>query len=175
MTATKGNGPGAANDRPAKTQTKYATYFIAQCARPASPTAGFRINSGAGIGQHLQSANDPWLMANAANLANLANESGWPKYRAVSRCDRIQATPEMGPVLENIVIDSGAFTHALSWVFSRQEFFDTGFPVSHGFGRDGLVRKAGRMALSMFSTSCPPVALEKAASGLSVSFRSRNP
>ena len=54
----------------------------------------------------------------------------------------------MGPVRKNIVIDSGAHTHALSWVFSRPEHF--------GFGRDGLVRKAGRMAESMFLTSRPP-------------------
>ena len=52
-----------------------------------------------------------------------------------------------------------------SEVFSRPKFAGMGFPVPLGFGRDGLVRKAGRMADSMFSTSRPPVALEKAASG----------
>jgi hypothetical protein len=45
-----------------------------------------------------------------------------------------------------------------SEVFSR--------PESFGFGRDGLVRKAGRMAYSMLLTSRPPVARSKAASGL---------
>lgn len=82
----------------------------------------------------------------------------------------IHATPAMGPVRKNIVIDNGAFTHALSWVFSRPEYSDTGFPVSHGFGRDGLVRKAGRMALSMFLTSRPPYARKNANGG----FQSHN-
>ena len=48
-----------------------------------------------------------------------------------------------------------------SEVFSRPRFYD--------FGRDGLVRKAGRMAISMLLTSRPPVARSKAASG----FQSR--
>jgi hypothetical protein len=63
-----------------------------------------------------------------------------------------------GLVLENTVIDSEAHSHALSWVFSR--------PNTLVYGRDGAHRKAARMAESMFSTSRPPVALEKAASGL---------
>ena len=42
-------------------------------------------------------------------------------------------------------------------VFSRSEFYD--------FGRDGLVRKAGRMTNFMFETSRPPVARSNAASG----------
>ena len=63
----------------------------------------------------------------------------------------------MGLVRKNIVIDSGAHTHALSWVFSRPEHF--------GFGRDGLVRKAGRMAESMFLTSRPPDARKNADGG----------
>lgn len=70
----------------------------------------------------------------------------------------IHATPELlGLVLKNIVIDSGAFTHALSWVFSR--------PEHSVFGRDGLVRKAGRMAESMFLTSRPPYARKNANGG----------
>ena len=79
------------------------------------------------------------------------------QYRAVRRCDTFTSTPEMGPVRKNIVIDSGAYTHALSWVFSRPEHF--------GFGRDGLVRKAGRMAESMFLTSRPPDARKNADGG----------
>jgi hypothetical protein len=59
-------------------------------------------------------------------------------------------------VLENTLESAGNLPD--SEVFSR--------PESFGFGRDGLVREAGRMADSMFSTSRPPVALEKAASGL---------
>ena len=57
-----------------------------------------------------------------------------------------------------------------SEVFSRPEF-DAGliFQGSDGFGRDGLVRKAGRMAISMSLTSRPPVARKEAASG----FQSR--
>ena len=77
------------------------------------------------------------------------------------RCDSIHATSEMKPVLENIVSGTGAFIHALSWIFSRQKFLDTGLPVSHGFRRDGLVRKAGRMAVPMFSTSCHPLLLKR--------------
>lgn len=46
------------------------------------------------------------------------------------RCDSIHATSAMKPMLENIVNEHGAFTHALSWVFSRQEFFDTAFRVA---------------------------------------------
>ncbi|MDB5745093.1 MAG: hypothetical protein JWR68_3408 [Polaromonas sp.] len=54
-----------------------------------------------------------------------------------------------------------------SEVFSRPEFNDgPKFRRIHGFGRDGLVRKAGRMAISMLLTSRPPVARSKAASGL---------
>ena len=63
---------------------------------------------------------------------------------------------EFMPVLENTLEVAGNLPD--SEVFSR--------PESFGFGRDGLVREAGRMATSMFSTSRPPVALEKAASGL---------
>ena len=83
--------------------------------------------------------------------------------RQAGHCDKVQSTPELlGLVLKNIVIDSGAFTHALSWVFSRPEHF--------GFGRDGLVRKAGRMAESMFLTSRPPYARKNANGG----FQSHN-
>jgi hypothetical protein len=35
MTAAQNNGPGAANYRPAKERLKYATDFIASCARYA--------------------------------------------------------------------------------------------------------------------------------------------
>lgn len=66
-------------------------------------------------------------------------------------------------VLENTMEYAGNLPD--SEVFSRPEFGSAGFSHLHGFGRDGLVRKAGRMAYSMFSTSRPPVALEKAASG----------
>ena len=53
-----------------------------------------------------------------------------------------------------------------SEVFSRPEFkAGPTFRASYGFGRDGLVREAGRMALSMFETSRPPVARSNAASG----------
>ena len=56
-----------------------------------------------------------------------------------------------------------------SEVFSRPEFGSAGHARLHGFGRDGLVRKAGRMAIPMLLTSRPPVALSKATSG----FQSR--
>ena len=72
-------------------------------------------------------------------------------------CATLHPTPAtLGPVLENTMESAGNLPD--SEVFSR--------PESFGFGRDGSVRKAGRMADSMFSTSRPPVALEKAASGL---------
>ena len=77
---------------------------------------------------------------------------------------RKRAVLQFLPVLENTMYNAGNLPD--SEVFSRPEFAGTGFPVPHGYGRDGLVRKAGRMALYMFSTSRPPVALEKAASGL---------
>ena len=79
------------------------------------------------------------------------------KYRAAKGCATFLSTPAMGPVRKNIVIDSGAFTHALSWVFSR--------PEHSVFGRDGLVRKVGRMAESMFLTSRPPDARKNADGG----------
>ena len=113
------------------TATHNATDFIATEAFQTSTGAAFHAKTCAGI--------DRW------------------QYRAVKGCATVISTPAMEPVLENTVIDSEAFTHALSWVFSR--------PNTLVYGRDGLVREAGRMAESMFSTSRPPVALEKAASG----------
>ena len=73
------------------------------------------------------------------------------RHMALKCCDRIHAGAK------DTVIDSGAFTHALSWVFSR--------PNTLVYGRDGLVRKAGRMAESMSLTSRPPVARKEAACG----------
>jgi hypothetical protein len=88
-----------------------------------------------------------------ANIAPGCNK----RHTTRRRCATFHATPELlGPVLENTMESAGNLPD--SEVFSR--------PESFGFGRDGLVRKAGRMADSMFSTSRPPVALEKAASGL---------
>lgn len=76
----------------------------------------------------------------------------------------IHATPAMGPVRKNIV--SGiAGNLPDSEVFSRPEFVGMGFSMSHGFGRDGLVRKAGRMAIPMFLTSRPPDARKNADGG----------
>ena len=80
----------------------------------------------------------------------------------------IQATPAMGPVRKNIVIGI-AGNLPDNEVFSRPEFAGMGFPMSHGFGRDGLVRKAGRMAIPMFLTSRPPDARKNANGG----FQSR--
>ena len=53
-----------------------------------------------------------------------------------------------------------------SEVISRPEFESASFSRLHGFGRDGLTRKAGCIALSIFSISRTPVAFEKAAIGL---------
>jgi len=43
MAATKGNGPDAPHDRPAKTLTKNASDFIAAAARYATANGGFNI------------------------------------------------------------------------------------------------------------------------------------
>ena len=84
---------------------------------------------------------------------------------------KIHTTPAMGPVRKNIVNEHGAFTHALSWVFPHPKFKGgLNFQGIHGFGRDGLVRKAGRMACSMFLTSRPPNARKNANGG----FQSRH-
>lgn len=71
----------------------------------------------------------------------------------------IHVTPAMGPVHKNIT--DIAVNLPDSEVFSRPEFF--------GFGRDGLVRKVGRMAISMFLTSRPSFARKNAKDG----FQSR--
>jgi hypothetical protein len=83
---------------------------------------------------------------------------GRQQYRAAG------AVLQFFSVLENTMEYAGNLPD--SEVFSRPEFGSAGFTHLHGYGRDGLVREAGRMAYSMFSTSRPPVALEKAASGL---------
>ena len=70
----------------------------------------------------------------------------------------------MGPVRKNIVIDT-AGNLPDSEVFSRPEFAKAGVPALQDFGRDGLVRKAGRMAVSMFLTSRPPNARKNANGG----------
>ena len=86
---------------------------------------------------------------------------------AVTRCDRIHATPEMGPVRKNIVSGTEAQTHALSWVFSRLEFKgELKFQLTYGFGRDGRSGNARRMAVPMFLTSRPPYARKNADGGL---------
>jgi hypothetical protein len=89
--------------------------------------------------------------------ANIA--SGCKKrHTAPKCCATFCSTPELlGLVLKNIVSEHGAFTHALSWVFSR--------PNTLVSGRDGLVREAGRMACSMFLTSRPPFARKNADGG----------
>ena len=68
------------------------------------------------------------------------------------------------PVRKNTIEVAGNLPD--SEVFSRSEFAGTGFPVPNGFGRDGLVREAGRMATSMFLTSRPPYARKNADGGL---------
>ena len=77
---------------------------------------------------------------------------------ASKRCATVSLSLITGLVRKNIVSDSGAFTHALSWVFSR--------PNTLVYGRDGLVREAGRMAESMFLTSRPPYARKNANGGI---------
>ncbi len=97
------------------------------------------------------------ILINRTPTPSKARHSG--RLRAApKRCATVRISLITGLVLENIVIDSGAFTHALSWVFSR--------PNTLVYGRDGANRKAARMAESMFSTSRPPALLENDASGL---------
>jgi hypothetical protein len=70
------------------------------------------------------------------------------------------------PVLENTF---GSAVSALteSGVLSRHKFLGVStLGCAYGFGRDGLVRKAGRTAEPVFSTSRPPAALENVACGL---------
>ena len=75
-----------------------------------------------------------------------------------------RAVLKFSPVLENTIGIAG--NPPDSGIFSRSKFIGTGFSVSHGFGRDGWCGNARRMAIPMFSTSRPPVALENAACGL---------
>ena len=82
---------------------------------------------------------------------------GRQQYRAAG------AVLEFLPVLENTIGIAGNLPD--SEVFSRPEFGSAGFSHLHGFGRDGLVRKAGRMATSMFLTSRPPNARKNADGG----------
>jgi len=67
-------------------------------------------------------------------------------------------------VLEN-TFGSAVATPTESGVFSRPKFGNVAFSHVHGFGRDGQNGNAWRMAIPMFSTSCPPALLENDASG----------
>jgi hypothetical protein len=86
------------------------------------------------------------------------------QYRAAKGCAKVLSTPAMGPVRKNIIIEV-AVNLSDNEVFSRPEFGSAGFSHLCGFGRDGLVRKAGRMATSMFLTSRPPDARKNADGG----------
>ena len=105
-------------------------------------------------------------------IAAVASQESIGAYFGLSSCAGIgrQKNRAVGAVLqtfsvlENTIDNAGNLPD--SEVFSRPEFESASFSHLHGFGRDGLARKAGRIALSIFSTSLPPVALEKAASGL---------
>ena len=133
MSATKGNGPGATNDRPAKIHTKYATNFIATDAHQESAGATFDAKPCVGIDQR--------------------------QYRAGKGCAKVLLGASNTIEIAGNLPDSE--------VFLRPEFKDgLSFEGIYGFGRDGLVRKAGRMAISMFETSRPPVARSNAVSGL---------
>jgi hypothetical protein len=78
-------------------------------------------------------------------------------------CNRAVSRAKVTPGASNTTKLAGNLP--VSEVFSRQEFSGMGSPMVQGFGRDGLVRKAGRMTNFMFETSCPPVARSNAASG----------
>ena len=69
------------------------------------------------------------------------------------------------PVLEN-TLGKAVAAPTESGVLSRPDFLGAStFGCVSGFGRDGFVRKAGRTALPVFSTSRPPAALENVAGG----------
>jgi hypothetical protein len=73
-------------------------------------------------------------------------------------------------VLEN-TLGSAVATPTESGVLSRPDFLGAlAMRRARDFGRDGFVRKAGRTAEPVFSTSRPPAALENAAGG----FESRS-
>ena len=86
------------------------------------------------------------------------------------QCSDIIAPKAKAPMLENI-FGKAVATPTESGVLSRPDFLGVStFGRAYGFGRDGFVRKAGRTAEPVFSTSRPPVALENAACG----FESRS-
>ena len=69
------------------------------------------------------------------------------------------------PVLEN-TFGSAVAAPTESGVLSRPDFLGVSiFGRIYGFGRDGFVRKAGRTAEPVFSTSRPPASLENVACG----------
>lgn len=80
----------------------------------------------------------------------------------------------MKPVRKNIVSDSGAFIRALSRIFSRQEFLDMGFPVSHGLAGWPERQRLAHGGIHVLNIPSP-VARKNATGGFSVSFRSQKP
>ena len=81
---------------------------------------------------------------------------------AAKKCRQVTASSR--PVKGHGRIQAGASnTKEVAGNLPDSEVFSC--PESFGFGRDGLVRKAGRMATSMLLTSRPPVARSKAADG----------
>ena len=94
------------------------------------------------------------------------------KFRSArtARCNAGQrrgtiAPKAKAPVLEN-TFGKAVASPTESGVLSRPDFLGVStFGRIYGFGRDGFVRKAGRTALPVFSTSRPPAALENAACG----------
>ena len=105
------------------------------------------------------------FIAADASRASTGTSSGLNPCAGIGRQQNraVGAVLQFFSVLENTMEYAGNLPD--SEAFSRSEFGSASFSHLHGFGRDGLVRKAGRMAYSMFSTSRPPVALELAASG----------
>lgn len=71
-----------------------------------------------------------------------------------------QKSPTNGVEFESVArnnLDIAGHATPIQWHFSRQK--------SIGFGLDGRNGNARRMAISMFLTSSPPIALRKAVSG----------
>ena len=87
----------------------------------------------------------------ATDCSSVNSYAGMGKLESthIRRCDTIHAGASNTTKLAADLPDSEVFPH----------------PESFGFGRDGLVRKAGRTTNFVFETSRPPVARSNAVSG----------
>ena len=123
--------------------------------RPAVHAGADGRHDAGGRAMRLTTTQPTSLYVRRQHTTNPDSAAGHSCIHLVRR-DTFHATPELLElVLENTIKLAGNLPD--SEVFSR--------PESFGFGRDGFVRKASRTTNFVFSTSRPPVALEKAACG----------